>query len=197
MDDHVRLLCSGVLRHLSTSEERKLLASGDFRQLWKARLLREGGRILGSQEAGEKDGIYILRFGASLKGKMKSPSAKPSICLTWDLHCCLCRFNVLLGGSLKSAQLIIQLLQLLVDRLPLGLSADIAHLPFTSHEEVHPLLAGETSRDLVSHRSRISASPSENGIALLWMMDQEIREVVDILVDGNPTIMRLVVTSHL
>mmetsp|Transcript_21160 Transcript_21160/g.46648 ORF Transcript_21160/g.46648 Transcript_21160/m.46648 type:complete len:220 (+) Transcript_21160:1186-1845(+) len=74
--------------------------------------------------------------------------------------------------------------------------SNFSHLSLWPHVEFHPVLAGEPAGDLVPHWCCITTSPRQDGIALLGVVLQKIRQVVHHIVDCNPAIMRLVVFGH-
>ena len=64
-------------------------------------------------------------------------------------------------------------------------------------KRLHPVGTWEASRDFVPHCCGISTSPRQDGIALLGVLDEEIRQVVDATIQGHPAVVRLVVPRHL
>mmetsp|Transcript_406 Transcript_406/g.770 ORF Transcript_406/g.770 Transcript_406/m.770 type:complete len:276 (-) Transcript_406:643-1470(-) len=162
VDDHPGL-CRGVLGHLRSGVEGKLLARGDVLQLREARGLRDLGNL---RRAGH------LRRG-------------------------LGRRNVLFRGALQAVQLRQQVVDLLLLGLHGRLRCHLPHLRLRAHEEVHPILAGEAPRDLVPHGCSVPARPGQNGVPLLWVVLQEVCEVVDHVVQSDPAVMRLVVVCYL
>mmetsp|Transcript_103982 Transcript_103982/g.299309 ORF Transcript_103982/g.299309 Transcript_103982/m.299309 type:complete len:270 (-) Transcript_103982:298-1107(-) len=126
----------------------------------------------------------LLGAGAALRGLRRGAGC---------LHC----LDVLVGGSLEAPQLRPQLLQQRRVRVFLRLGTDLAHARLGAHIELHPRAAREPPRDLVPHHRGIPAPPSEDGVPLLRVVLQEVREVVDHPVQGHPQVMGFVVPGHL
>ena len=158
------------------------------------RLLR--ARVLGHLRASEERQL-LARADLRQLGETALLRQRRRVRLARHLHRGLGRFDVSLGGPLQPPQLVVQLLQLLHHRVLLRLPTHLSHLGLRPHEELHPLLAGEPARDLVPHRRGVAARPRQDGVALLWVVHQEVCEVVHAPVDGDPTIVRLVVTRNL
>ena len=158
------------------------------------RLLR--GVVLGHLCTGEERQVLTggdlrqLREAALLRQRRSIRLARH---LDGRLHC----LDLLLGRALEATQLIVQLPQLHDDGVHRFLWADLAGLELRAHVVLHPLLAGEPARDLVEHGRRIPAGPCQDGVALLLVVLQEVRQVVDLATDGDPAVVRLVVPGHL
>ena len=155
-----------------------------------------GSVVLGHLCAGEEGELLASRDLRQLREAALLRKCR-CICLARHLHGRLHRLDFLLGGALQAPQLVVQLPQLHDDRVHWLLWAHLARLELRAHVVLHPLLAGEPAGDLVEHRSRIATSPSQDGVALLRVVLQEVRQVVDLSTDGDPAVVRLVVSGHL
>mmetsp|Transcript_42978 Transcript_42978/g.102421 ORF Transcript_42978/g.102421 Transcript_42978/m.102421 type:complete len:294 (-) Transcript_42978:725-1606(-) len=155
-----------------------------------------GSVVLGNLGTGEERQVLASRDLRQLREAALLRQGR-RIRLARHLHGRLHRLDLLLGGPLKASQLVVQLAQLHDDGVHWLLRADLAGLELRAHVVLHPLLAGEPARNLVPHRRGVAARPRQDGVALLWVVHQEVCEVVHAPVDGDPTIVRLVVTRNL
>mmetsp|Transcript_62948 Transcript_62948/g.77005 ORF Transcript_62948/g.77005 Transcript_62948/m.77005 type:complete len:456 (-) Transcript_62948:36-1403(-) len=122
----------------------------------------------------------------------------------WCIGCAWHLLGRLLGsldllstGTFQLPQLILQLPNLRQLGIHLRLFANVTHARLRAHIELHPVGAGEAARDFVPHGRGISTSPSQDGIALLGVLGQKVREVIDRSIQGHPAVMGFVVSGHL
>mmetsp|Transcript_75012 Transcript_75012/g.119182 ORF Transcript_75012/g.119182 Transcript_75012/m.119182 type:complete len:227 (+) Transcript_75012:1054-1734(+) len=156
-----------------------------------------GTVVLGNFRSGEKGKLLSSTDLLQLWETGLFPQRGRVSC-AWYLLCCrFGRLDLLSTGAFQFPELVLQLPDLGQFGIHLWLLADVTHAGLRTQIELHPVGTWEASRDFVPHCCGISTSPRQDGIALLWVLEEKIGQVVDATVQGHPAVVRLVVSGHL